>query len=432
MPEEAARYLAEDIDLGVSFKDNFTVEMKPDMRHCIVRYNGQVYQGRVMDLPCIIESQKTTDRKNFYKTADISQMIICTQDDDGTAPIRGSAAYLAAQSSHNRPQPINTYGRDNREFQYLHGITPPLKNVLRRRFRKTRKKRSVDMPQIEKEVKNLLRADLQADCVTWEVVWSEPPSQTQPSATGGEGVAGEGDKTSAATVLSSSASVAALDPLHKPLSGTRTLADIDEEAADDTDDGANHRIPAMDNLFGVISSSSDDSEATYSDAPSNSDVEEDVEVEAETATTGAVRPPPEKHLGSQFDVANTAEETTAPPVERMKNDLAAELVLSPDSNDDDDEEEGVGGNLSTEEMGDFYPLRNASDAATAAATAEIAVLNEAVGTVDLIDDEDDDFVPAGGELLADDETVAIYPHDPSNFGNVMGEEDEDDEEGEIY
>ncbi|KAL5107872.1 hypothetical protein TcWFU_006424 [Taenia crassiceps] len=116
----------------------------------------------------------------------------------------------------------------------------------------------------------------------------------------------------------------------------------------------------MDNLFGVISSSSDDSEATYSDAPSNSDVEEDVEVEAETATTGAVRPPPEKHLGSQFDVANTAEETTAPPVERMKNDLAAELVLSPDSNDDDDEEEGVGGNLSTEEMGDFYPLRNAS------------------------------------------------------------------------
>ncbi|KAL5965113.1 Transcription initiation factor TFIID subunit 7 [Taenia solium] len=244
MPEEAARYLAEDIDLGVSFKDNFTVEMKPDMRHCIVRYNGQVYQGRVMDLPCIIESQKTTDRKNFYKTADISQMIICTQDDDGTAPIRGSAAYLAARSSHNRPRPINTYGlvlfkqRDNREFQYLHGITPPLKNVLRRRFRKTRKKRSVDMPQIEKEVKNLLRTDLQADCVTWEVVWSEPPSQTQPSAIGGEGAGGEGDKAPAATVLSSSASVTALDSLHKTLSDTQTLADIDEEAADDTDDGA--------------------------------------------------------------------------------------------------------------------------------------------------------------------------------------------------
>lgn len=63
------------------------------------------------------------------------------------------------------------------------------------------------------------------------------------------------------------------------------------------------------------------------------------------------------------------------------------------------------------------------------ATAEIAVLNEAVGTVDLIDDEDDDFVPAGGELLADDETVAIYHHDPSAFGDLAGEEEE---EGEIY
>lgn len=67
----------------------------------------------------------------------------------------------------------------------------------------------------------------------------------------------------------------------------------------------------MDNLFGVISSSSDDSEATYSDAPSNSDVEEDVEVEAETGTTSAARSPPEKHLGSQFNIADTAQEVGA-------------------------------------------------------------------------------------------------------------------------
>lgn len=70
------------------------------------------------------------------------------------------------------------------------------------------------------------------------MVWSEPPSQTQPSANSAEGAGGAGDKASAATVLSSSTSVIALDPLHKTLSDTQTLADIDEEAADDTDDGA--------------------------------------------------------------------------------------------------------------------------------------------------------------------------------------------------
>lgn len=79
-------------------KDNATIEMKADMKHSIVRYNGQVYQGRMMDLPCIVESLKTTDRKTFYKTADISQMMVCTQD-EGTGPIRGSAAFLAAKSA---------------------------------------------------------------------------------------------------------------------------------------------------------------------------------------------------------------------------------------------------------------------------------------------------------------------------------------------
>ncbi|KAH9280878.1 hypothetical protein ECG_06126 [Echinococcus granulosus] len=88
----------------------------------------------------------------------------------------------------------------------------------------------------------------------------------------------------------------------------------------------------------------------------------DVEVEEEIGTTTAIHSPAVKHLGSHFDGADTAQEATAPPVERMKNDLAAELVLSPDSGNDeeDDDDEGVRGNLSTEEMGDFYPLRNAS------------------------------------------------------------------------
>ena len=30
-----------------------------------------------MDLPTIIESHKTIDRKTFYKTAEISQLLIC-------------------------------------------------------------------------------------------------------------------------------------------------------------------------------------------------------------------------------------------------------------------------------------------------------------------------------------------------------------------
>ena len=44
-----------------------------------------------MDLPCIIESLKTTDNKTFYKTADVSQMLICSNemepsDDESESP----------------------------------------------------------------------------------------------------------------------------------------------------------------------------------------------------------------------------------------------------------------------------------------------------------------------------------------------------------
>lgn len=35
---------------------------------------------QLVDLPCIIETLKTTDNKTFYKTADISQMLICSND----------------------------------------------------------------------------------------------------------------------------------------------------------------------------------------------------------------------------------------------------------------------------------------------------------------------------------------------------------------
>ena len=44
-----------------------------------------------MDLPTIIESQKTIDRKTFYKTADISQMVVCQEgepSDEEDAPVK--------------------------------------------------------------------------------------------------------------------------------------------------------------------------------------------------------------------------------------------------------------------------------------------------------------------------------------------------------
>lgn len=62
---------------------------------------------------------------------------------------------------------------------YPHGVTPSLKNVRKRRFRKTLKKKNVELPEIEKEVKRLLRVDNEAFSVKWEIVECDEPPEPE-------------------------------------------------------------------------------------------------------------------------------------------------------------------------------------------------------------------------------------------------------------
>lgn len=67
----------------------------------------------------------------------------------------------------------------DKKYLYPHGITPWLKNVRKRRFRKTLKKKNVELPEIEKEVKRLLRVDNEAVNVKWEIVECEEPPEAE-------------------------------------------------------------------------------------------------------------------------------------------------------------------------------------------------------------------------------------------------------------
>nr|CAD7408445.1 unnamed protein product [Timema cristinae] len=95
----------------------------------------------LVDLPTIVESLKTIDNKSFYKTADLCQLLICKEEDDQTTTDEESPA----KTKKKDPNKVD------KKFLWPHGITPPLKNVRRRRFRKTLKKKYVEAPEIEKE-----------------------------------------------------------------------------------------------------------------------------------------------------------------------------------------------------------------------------------------------------------------------------------------
>lgn len=68
----------------------------------------------------------------------------------------------------------------DKKYLWAHGITPPCKNVRKRRFRKTLKKKNVEAPEIEKEVKRLLRIDNDAVKVEFEII-NEDPSKSSDS-----------------------------------------------------------------------------------------------------------------------------------------------------------------------------------------------------------------------------------------------------------
>lgn len=162
MPEEPAKILREAIREGANnLKDRLTVKIENDMRYGEVRLDHWLLHAKIVDVPTIIESMKTIDGKSFYKTADVCQLIICKDEPD---------LPTTDDESPNKNVKKKDPNKVDKKYLWPHGITPPCKNIRKRRFRKTLKKKFVEAPEIEKEVKRLLRADNEAVKCSWDLV----------------------------------------------------------------------------------------------------------------------------------------------------------------------------------------------------------------------------------------------------------------------
>ncbi|XP_051877989.1 transcription initiation factor TFIID subunit 7 isoform X1 [Pristis pectinata] len=172
LPPEFAATVRRAVQSGnVNLRDRLTIELHPDGRHGIVRVDKQPLASRLVDMPCVIESLKTIDKKTFYKTADICQMLVCTTDGELYPP-------------QEEPVPVDPKNKKKdkdkeKKFLWNHSITCPLKNVRKRRFRKTAKKKYIESPDVEKEVKRLLSTDAEAVSVRWEVIAEDETKEVE-------------------------------------------------------------------------------------------------------------------------------------------------------------------------------------------------------------------------------------------------------------
>jgi transcription initiation factor TFIID subunit 7 len=118
-----------------------------EFRRAVITIKGRMYGAVLVDLPCVVETMKSWDKKGWWKVADIHQMLLvlgrCSSDEEAK----------------NMPLPRGTVNPST--FQYAHGLTPPMHWVRKRRFRKRLSYK--DTANIEEEVQKLLEEDEKAE-----------------------------------------------------------------------------------------------------------------------------------------------------------------------------------------------------------------------------------------------------------------------------
>jgi transcription initiation factor TFIID subunit 7 len=116
-----------------------------DGRRAIVTIQGRLYAASLVDLPCIIEGMKSWDKRGWYKSADICQMLLVL------------GRINSEDEAHNHPLPKDV---DEKTWQFAHGLTPPMRWVRKRRFRERISNRTIEA--VELEVARLIQQDEEA------------------------------------------------------------------------------------------------------------------------------------------------------------------------------------------------------------------------------------------------------------------------------
>ena len=278
MPDLQVEFIRNSIESGDY--SGINIKWKAD-RHAVVTINDTMYGAILVDLPTIIEVNKSVDRKNLLKTIDVDQMLLCIQQIDNeddvfllTPPdtedlvskhfgtirdeiLDNKAALFKAMHGNQlndiAQKYINQIAQKN--YEYKSGITPPLYNVRNRRFR--RKMGPSEMEYVENTIEMLLKQDEGSEEVTYELV---DPNQILPRTTSSANVITGAEPSSGFDVQAAS---------------VEDEDDLDLEAAFQSDeDEAGSHMPAMDEIM-ENGSAQEQKQQQYSDVEIDNDVEED-------------------------------------------------------------------------------------------------------------------------------------------------------------
>ncbi|KAI9714050.1 MAG: hypothetical protein M1820_000780 [Bogoriella megaspora] len=133
------------IKLGEGGADVYIKFFDREGRRSMVVVRGNIYAASMVDLPTVTESLKSWDKKNWFKSADICQKL----------------AVLGRVQSEEEAKTFPLPKEIDPQWQYAHGLTPPMRWVRNRRFKPRVNYREIE--EVEKEVDRQLKLD--EECV---------------------------------------------------------------------------------------------------------------------------------------------------------------------------------------------------------------------------------------------------------------------------
>lgn len=143
-------------------------------RRAMVTIQGRSYAATMVELPAVIESLKSWNKKDWVKTADICQMLL----------VMGQVLNEEEAKKYPRPSEV-----EPDSHRYPHGLTPPMRYARRLRFRP--RKSYLDVERAEAQMNRLLAEDENAESTKFELVDSDQDSSEEESSSEDEAMVDE-------------------------------------------------------------------------------------------------------------------------------------------------------------------------------------------------------------------------------------------------
>ncbi|USP77138.1 hypothetical protein yc1106_04412 [Curvularia clavata] len=133
-------------------------------RRAMLTIQNRMYAATMVELPAVIESLKSWNKKDWVKTADVCQMLLVLDE--------------VKNEEEAKKYPLPSYiSPDTHRFP--HGLTPPMRWARKRRFR--HRKSYIDVERAEAEMNRLLAEDENAVSTKYEMIDSDAESSEEES-----------------------------------------------------------------------------------------------------------------------------------------------------------------------------------------------------------------------------------------------------------